>query len=60
MWKNFWVDLADFSHKELSIATKAFSSTEMLGCGGFGCVYKGVLHYTGALVAVEKISEDSQ
>jgi hypothetical protein len=49
-----------FSYKELSIATKAFSSTEMLGRGGFGCVYKGVLRDTGALVVVKKISEDSQ
>jgi len=49
-----------FSYKELSTATKAFSSTEMLGRGGFGCVYKGVLHDTGALVAVKKNSEDSR
>ncbi len=49
-----------FSYKELSTATKAFSSTEMLGRGGFGCVYKGVLRDTGALVAVKFFSEDSQ
>jgi serine/threonine protein kinase len=64
---NYGIDMEEFlggprrfSYKELSIATKAFSSTEMLGRGGFGCVYKGVLRDTGALVAVKKISEDSQ
>jgi hypothetical protein len=49
-----------FSYKELSIATKSFSPKEMLGRGGFGCVYKGVLCDTDALVAVKKIAEDSQ
>ncbi|CAM6062610.1 unnamed protein product, partial [Sphagnum tenellum] len=49
-----------FSYKELSTATKSFSPNEMLGRGGFGCVYKGVLRDTGALVAVKKIAEDSQ
>jgi hypothetical protein len=32
----------------------------MLGHGGFGCVYKGVLRDIGALVDVRKIAEDSQ
>jgi hypothetical protein len=49
-----------FSYKELSTATKSFSPNEMLGRGGFGCVFKGVLRDTGALVAVKKIAEDSQ
>jgi serine/threonine protein kinase len=49
-----------FSYKELSTATKSFSPNEMLGRGGFGCVYKGVLRDNGAVVAVKKIAEDSQ
>jgi hypothetical protein len=49
-----------FSYKELSIATKAFSPEELLVRGGFGCVYKGMLRDTKALVAVKKISKDSQ
>ncbi|CAK9222701.1 unnamed protein product, partial [Sphagnum troendelagicum] len=49
-----------FSYKELSIATNAFSPEELLGRGGFGCVYKGMLRDTKALVAVKKISKDSQ
>jgi hypothetical protein len=49
-----------FSYKDLSTATKSFSPNEMLGRGGFGCVYKGVLRDTGTLVAVKKIAEGSQ
>ncbi|CAK9209360.1 unnamed protein product [Sphagnum troendelagicum] len=49
-----------FSYKQLSTATKSFSPNEMLGRGGFGCVYKGVLRDTRALVAVKKIAENSQ
>jgi serine/threonine protein kinase len=49
-----------FSYRELSIATNAFSPKELLGRGGFGCVYKGMLRDTKALVAVKKISKDSQ
>jgi hypothetical protein len=47
-----------FSYKELSIATRGFHQDEMLGCGGFGSVYKGTLR-DGALVAVKKIAENS-
>ncbi|CAK9271553.1 unnamed protein product [Sphagnum jensenii] len=49
-----------FSYRELSIATNAFNPEELLGRGGFGCVYKGTLRDTNALVAVKKISKDSQ
>ncbi|CAK9222697.1 unnamed protein product, partial [Sphagnum troendelagicum] len=49
-----------FSYRELSIATNASSPKELLGRGGFGCVYKGTLRDTNALVAVKKISKDSE
>ncbi|KAG6541834.1 hypothetical protein Mapa_016850 [Marchantia paleacea] len=49
-----------FHYKELSAATKGFSSKEVLGKGGFGCVYKGVLRGKGMEVAVKRISETSK
>jgi hypothetical protein len=49
-----------FSYRELSIISNAFSPKELLGCGGFGCVYKGTLRDTNALIAIKKISKDSQ
>ncbi|XP_058099349.1 L-type lectin-domain containing receptor kinase IV.1-like [Magnolia sinica] len=42
-----------FSYKDLSIATKGFSDKELLGAGGFGRVYKGVLPASGVHVAVK-------
>eukprot|EP01018_Ginkgo_biloba_P000263 Gb_15983 [translate_table: standard] len=45
-----------FSYKELSIATKRFRDEEVLGSGGFGKVYKGVLPSSGLHVAVKCIT----
>ncbi|KAI5083432.1 hypothetical protein GOP47_0003551 [Adiantum capillus-veneris] len=36
-------DLRVFTYVELRAATKNFSCTNLLGEGGFGCVYKGIL-----------------
>lgn len=47
-----------FSYQQLSIATKNFSSSELLGRGGFGPVYRGTLP-DGSLIAVKCISDDS-
>uniref|UniRef100_A0A803LX38 non-specific serine/threonine protein kinase n=2 Tax=Chenopodium quinoa TaxID=63459 RepID=A0A803LX38_CHEQI len=47
------------SYKDLFVATKGFKESELLGVGGFGKVYKGVLPSTGAQVAVKQISHDS-
>ncbi|CAK9206457.1 unnamed protein product [Sphagnum troendelagicum] len=49
-----------FTYKELSLATKDFSSQRLLGMGGSGSVYKGVMPDDGAMVAVKCISGDSK
>eukprot|EP01018_Ginkgo_biloba_P000266 Gb_15986 [translate_table: standard] len=47
-----------FSYKELSIATKGFRDEEVLGSGGFGKVYKGVLPSSGLHVAEKCITRE--
>ena len=49
-----------FSYKDLFVATKGFRNSELLGVGGFGKVYKGVLPLTFAQIAVKRISHDSR
>lgn len=47
-------------YRDLYAATKGFKSSQLIGSGGFGEVYKGVLTSgTGAEVAVKKISNNS-
>ncbi|XP_057829151.2 L-type lectin-domain containing receptor kinase SIT2-like [Cryptomeria japonica] len=48
-----------FSYKDLHIATKGFRDEQVLGCGGFGRVYKGVLPANGLEVAVKSIFKES-
>ncbi|XP_059430952.1 probable L-type lectin-domain containing receptor kinase I.6 [Corylus avellana] len=49
-----------FSYKNLHKATKGFKDTEVLGEGGFGKVYRGILPSSNILIAVKRISHDSR
>lgn len=47
-----------FTYEELTDITEGFSKQNILGEGGFGCVYKGKLH-DGKLVAVKQLKVGS-
>ncbi|XP_057819603.1 L-type lectin-domain containing receptor kinase SIT2-like [Cryptomeria japonica] len=48
-----------FKYKDLHIATKGFREEELLGSGGFGRVYRGVLPTNGLQVAVKCILRET-
>jgi serine/threonine protein kinase len=48
-----------FAYRELFRATDGFKSKHLLGAGGFGKVFKGVLPKSGTEVAVKRVSHDS-
>ncbi|KAJ7959964.1 GPCR kinase [Quillaja saponaria] len=48
----------DFSYREMALATNNFNSSTLVGQGGYGKVYKGILA-DGTLVAIKRAQEGS-
>ncbi|XP_047335402.1 L-type lectin-domain containing receptor kinase IV.1-like [Impatiens glandulifera] len=48
-----------FKYKDLYFATNGFSNKELLGTGGFGQVYRGILPSSKMEVAVKRMSQES-
>ncbi|KAK2632219.1 hypothetical protein EUGRSUZ_L01857 [Eucalyptus grandis] len=44
------------SYRTIVQVTDNFSSEKLIGVGGFGCVYKGILHENGNIVAIKVLN----
>ncbi|XP_044963976.1 L-type lectin-domain containing receptor kinase SIT2-like [Hordeum vulgare subsp. vulgare] len=51
---------ASFTYKDLAAATNSFSDKMLLGKGGFGKVYKGLLQTSKQNVAIKRVSPESK
>ena len=49
-----------FTYKDLATATRGFSDRMLLGKGGFGKVYKGMLQTSKQNVAIKRVSPESK
>lgn len=52
--------LQPFTYKDLFIATSGFNKKALLGKGGFGKVYKGVLAVPKQTIAIKRVSQESK
>jgi hypothetical protein len=52
--------LLSFTYKDLFIATSGFNKKALLGKGGFGRVYKGVLAVSQQTMAIKRVSPESK
>lgn len=49
-----------FKYSDLVAATSGFGEKNLIGSGGFGRVYRGVISCTGLEVAIKWIAQDSR
>jgi len=53
-------DLREFTLADLKAATRNFRADSLLGEGGFGKVYKGLISGEGLAIAIKKLNSESK